>query len=237
MRMRPALSWALALLPWGHAAWSQANGKGTKVVLYKERLAAQWDTVNCVKNVLKINPLVFLRGEVPLFYERALSPRISAELGAGITTRNYLGGGFTGDLADDFSAGTRILPRLAAHLGFRWYLTDDIEPQGAYIQGGFAYLDHSKDIFLKDSTGHLTDNSLRDRRVYNDIRLYAGYQRLSATSNWLFDAYCGAGLRNRAITQVHERLDLAGREWSYSVEERHNNVAAFFLGVKVGYGF
>ena len=218
-------------------AVAQQPGKSTRVLLYKDRLAAQWDTVNCVKNVLKFNPLLFLRGEIPLYYERALSHRLSAELAAGVTTRNYLGGEFSGDSPDDFSAGTRILPRLAAHAGFRWYFTDDLEPQGAYVQAEFAYLDHAKDIAMKDSTGRLTDATLRDRSQYNDVRMYFGYQRLASTSNWLFDAYCGLGLRNRSITRVNERLDLAEREWSYSVTDKHDSVLALFLGVKLGYGF
>ncbi|MEO7082006.1 MAG: hypothetical protein ABIY71_10785 [Flavobacteriales bacterium] len=226
----------LASILSGGSAAAQSKGK-TKVVLYKDRLAAQWDTVNCVKNVVKFNPLLFLRGEIPIYYERALSHRLSAEVAVGVTTRNYLGGDFTGDTPDDFSAGTHILPRLAAHVGFRWYFTDDIEPQGTYLQGEFAYIDHSKDIAMKDSTGRLTDNTLRDQSIYNDVRLYFGYQRLSSTNNWLFDAYCGVGYRNRSITQVNERLNLVERDWSYSVTETHDNVPAFFLGVKIGYGF
>ena len=227
----------LASILSGGSVIAQSGGKTTKVVLYKDRLAAQWDTVNCVKNVLKFNPLLFLRGEVPIYYERALSHRLSAELAAGVTTRNYLGGDITGDTPDDFSAGTRILTRLAAHVGFRWYLTDDIEPQGTYLQGEFAYIDHSKDISKKDSTGRITDNTLRDQSIYNDVRLYFGYQRLSSTNNWLFDAYCGVGFRNRSITQVNERLNLVERDWSYTVEESHDNVLVPFVGVKIGYGF
>lgn len=207
------------------------------MLLYKERLAAEWDTVNCVKNVLKLNPLLFLRGELPLYYERALSPRISAEVAAGITFRNYLGGDLTGDVVDEFSAGTRILTKASFQLGFRYYLVDDIEPQGPYIQGGFAYLNHSKDILLRDGNGHFTDQALRDQRLFNDVRLYLGYQRLASTSNWLFDAYCGIAFRNRSFTRVHEDLDIAAKTWSYSVEKAHDNVLALFLGLKVGYGF
>ncbi|MBX2981290.1 MAG: hypothetical protein WBB32_14155 [Flavobacteriales bacterium] len=226
----------LALMLSGGSTVAQSNEK-TKVVLYKDRVAAKWDTVNCVKNVLKFNPLLFLRGEIPIYYERALSHRLSAEIAAGVTTRNYLGGDLTGDTPDDFSAGTRIIPGLAAHVGFRLYLTDDIEPQGTYLQGEFAYIDHSKDIAQKDSTGRITDATLRDQSIYNDIRIYFGYQRLSSTNNWLFDAYCGVGFRNRSITQVNERLDLVERDWSYTVTETHDNVLALFLGVKIGYGF
>ena len=92
---------ALMLLVGGTTS-AQDRGKPNKVVLYKDRLAAQWDTVNCVKNVFKLNPLLFLRGEAPLYYERALSPKISAEVAVGVTFRNYLGG----DLTD--SPGQRI---------------------------------------------------------------------------------------------------------------------------------
>ena len=238
MAHRSAPLWIalLAMLVCGQAV-AQGKGKSTKVLLYKDRLTAQWDTVNCVKNVFKFNPLLFLRGELPLYYERALSRQISAELAVGITFRNYLGGDLTGDVADDFSAGTDILVKPSFRAGFRYYLTNDLEPQGMYLQGEFAYLDHSKDISVKDSTGHFTDMRLRDQRLYNDIRLYLGYQRLSSINNWLFDAYCGLGFRNRSLTQVEERLNLTERTWDYSVKETHDNVLAPFLGVKVGYGF
>ena len=233
----PVLATALLICSGSAASAQGSSGGSTKVLLYKDRLAAAWDTVDCVKNVLKLNPLLFLRGEMPLYYERALSHRASLELAAGATFRNHLGGDLTGDEVDAFGAGTRILLRPSFHGGLRYYLTDDIEPQGAYVQCGFAYLDHSKDIFLKDSTGQLTSLSLRDRRLYHDLRLYTGYQRLSATSNWLVDVYGGVGYRNRAINQVREHVDLGDLSWHYTVEERHDQVLVFFLGLKVGYGF
>ncbi|MBS1545953.1 MAG: hypothetical protein JST38_18820 [Bacteroidetes bacterium] len=236
MARQPLLLSALLLLC-GGSAFAQGNRKDTKVVLYKDRIAAQWDTVDCVKNVLKLNPLLFLRGEAPLYYERALSPRISAELAVGVTFRNYIGGDLAGDDADDFSAGTHIITKPSYHLGFRYYLTYDLEPQGMYLQGGFAYVDHSKDISVRDSTGAFTDVSLRDQRLYNDVRLYLGYQRLSGTSNWLIDFYGGIGLRNRSLKKVDEHFDLTEKTWSYSTEEKHDNVPAFFLGIKIGYGF
>ncbi len=231
-------AWLLsAAFPWLLFPVHAQSGQQTKVVLYKDRIAAQWDTVNCVKNVIKLNPLIFLRGQIPLYYERALSSRLSAELGVGITTRNYMGGGFTGDLPDDYGAGTKILNRPALRGGFRWYFTHDLEPAGFYMQAELAYVDHAKDIFMKDSTGHVGANSLRDRRLYNDLRLYGGFQALSASSNWLLDLYAGVGFRNRSITQVKEHMDLRDRSWHYTVDENHDNVPALFLGVKLGYGF
>lgn len=233
-RFRPLLLTLLcALLLQG----ALAQPPRTKVVLYKDRLAAQWDTVDCVKNVVTINPLLFLRGEIPVYYERALSIRLSAILGAGITYRNYLNLDFAGDDADDFGAGTEIVAKPSFHLGARYYLLDDLEPQGTYFQVEFAYLNYSKNITQKDSTGQFTSNKLLDERIYNDVRLLFGYQHLSGRNNWLFDFYGGIAMRKRDMQIVHEDLNLSERQWMYSIENKRDNVPAFFLGVRIGYGF
>jgi len=216
-------------------AFAQPNKP--KVVLYKDRLAAQFDTVDCVKNVFKVNPLLFFRGEIPIYFERAITPRLSIEAGIGVTLRNYLALSFTGDDADDFGAGTEIIPRPSFNVGFRYYLVDDLEPQGGYIQTSFAHLNYTKDIRLKGPTGEFTENTLRDDRTYNDIRFLIGYQMISSNSNWLFDLYAGPAFRDRFNVKVQERLDFTTDQFVYTVEESKDQTIAFFLGVKVGLGF
>ncbi len=220
-------------------ALAQPGKPKTKVVLQRDRIAAQWDTVDCVKNALKANPLLFLRGEVPIYYERALSARLSAELGVGLTYRNYINLTVAGDHpdADDFGAGTKIKTHPSFHVGFRYYLVDDLEPQGSYLHIEFAYLRYGKEITEKDSTGQLSERINLDERTYNDFRLYYGYQMLSGSSNWLFDFYGGVALRNRSMIIVNEDLNIAEGKWSYEIERINDAVPAFFLGVKVGLGW
>lgn len=220
-------------------ASAQEGGKPpkTRVVLYKDRLAAQFDTVDCVKNVFKLNPLLFFRGEVPLYYERALSHRLSMELALGVTLRNYMNFSFQGDETDDFGAGTEIVPRPSYHLGARYYTTDDLEPQGWYVHLEFANLTYAKDIRLKDAEGQFTDERLRDERVYNDLRLLLGYQMLSSTSNWLFDAYFGLGMRDRHMQVVNDELDPSTGIHTYGTDTVDDIIPAAFLGIKVGLGF
>lgn len=233
----PSFLFAMALMTLCSMAYAQPGKQGTKVVLYKDRIAAAWDTVKCVKNVFKINPLLFLRGEVPLYYERALSSRLSAELAVGLTYRNYLGLSFAGDDVDDFGAGTDIHVNPSFHIGARYYLVDDLEPQGTYVQAEFAFLKYSKDISQKDSTGEFNGTKMLDSKIYNDVRLYFGYQQLSASNNWLFDIYGGVAFRARDLMIVHEQLNISEQKWTYSTEKKNDQVPAFFLGVKVGYGF
>lgn len=225
----------LVLLVLGFAATAQPPK--TKVLLYKDRLAAQFDTVDCVKNVFKVNPLLFFRGEIPLYYERALTPRLSLEVGLGVTLRNYLALSFVGDDADDFGAGTDIIPNPSFHIAARYYFVDDLEPQGWYLQPEFAHLVYTKDIGTKGSDGQFTGAKLRDERTYNDLRLLFGFQSLGFTSNWILDFYGGFAYRSRNNIIVNERLDLTSLEYTYTVTEKSDNVPAFFLGMKVGLGF
>jgi hypothetical protein len=222
---------------WALFSGAQAQEPKPKVLLYKDRLAAEFDTVNVMKNVFKVNPLLFFRGEVPLYYERALSPNLSLEVGVGVTLRNYLGLSFSGDDADDFGAGTEIIPSLSYRMAVRFYLEGDLEPQGWYIQPEFAHLRYAKDILISDSTGGLTEERLRDDRIYNDVRLLFGYQSLSYSSNWVLDYYCGFAFRARDMQVVTETVDPVTREYSYGVEQRNDFVPALFLGLKVGIGF
>ena len=39
---------------------------------------------------VKINPLLYFRGELPVYFEHAISQRVSMEIAVGITLRNYL---------------------------------------------------------------------------------------------------------------------------------------------------
>lgn len=42
------------------------------------------------QNIIKIAPLSFISGYVPLYFEKEITPFFSLQVGAGITTRNYL---------------------------------------------------------------------------------------------------------------------------------------------------
>jgi len=214
-----------------------AQGDKPKVVLYKDRLAAEFDTVKVMKNVIKANPLLFFRGEMPLYYERALSPNLSIELGVGLTLRNYLALSLVGDDADDFGAGTEIIPSLSLKAGIRFYLEGDLEPQGWYIQPEFGQITYTKDILVSNPAGGFTEERLRDRRTFNDIRLLGGYQLLSYSNNWVLDFYGGFALRVRDQLVVSETLDPSTRTFTYSQEQRNDMVPAAFLGFKVGFGF
>ncbi|MBK6343788.1 MAG: hypothetical protein IPF41_14695 [Flavobacteriales bacterium] len=243
MPIRIAL-FALALCATGlaHAQDKPKKTKAqTRVLLYKEQLAQQFDTVKSVKNVFKLNPLIFFRGEVPLYYERALTPKLSLEVGLGFTARNYLALSWVGDDADEYGAGTKILYNPSYHIGARFYFADDIEPAGVYINPEFAHLVYSKLIREKNPDGSLSERQRLDERTYNDVRVMLGYQSLGYSSNWVLDFYGGLGFRNRDNIVVKEKhiinADPEPDEYLYDDVRENKNVIAFFLGVRIGVGF
>ena len=155
--------------PWRAMA---QNGK-TKVVLYKDRLAAQFDTVKCVKNVIKINPLLFFRGEIPIYYERAISP--NAEPGSGrrchpprITSPSPS----TAMMRMISGPAPRSSRNLSFHIGCRYYFVDDLEPQGTYLQPGLLAPAIHQGHPGEGCRWRISPTStMRDDRIYNDIRV------------------------------------------------------------------
>jgi hypothetical protein len=228
---------AVVVLPLLACAQRTSDSHRMRVLLERERMAQQFDTSRVVKNMFKLNPLLLLRGEVPLIYERALTFRLSAEVGIGFTMRNYMALTLNGDDADDIGAGVDIVMRPTYRGGFRYYLVDDLEPQGPYMQLEFAHLEYVKDIAETGAFGRLTGHSFRDKRTWNDLRLMVGLQQLGRSSNWAFDMYGGIGYRIRHEEVVHETRDLGTGLYTYSMEERNDHVPVLLLGVKVGLGF
>jgi hypothetical protein len=235
--MRRLLPFLFLSLCWAQGPGAQAQPGKTKVLLYKDRMAAEFDTVKVMKNVIKANPLLFFRGELPLYYERALAPNVSIEVGVGLTLRNYLALSLVGDDADDFGAGTEIIPGMSVRAGVRFYMEHDLEPQGWYIQPEFGQLTYTKDILISDPAGGFLEERLRDRRTFNDIRVLGGYQMLSYSSNWVLDFYGGLAFRVRDQLVVTETVDPSTRTFTYTQEQRNDWVPAFYLGLKVGMGF
>lgn len=234
-RISSVLLVLLAILCFSTQATAQKKNKRTKVVVENETKPFRFDTVRAVKNAFKMNPLIFLTGEIPLYYERALSPQISVEAAIGITLRNYISLSFNED-TDDFGGGIEILTKPSFHFAFRYYFDDNVELAGLYLSPEFSYRNYSKYVTEKDDDGGFTDQKLLDERIYNDIKLVLGYQVLSHSSNWVVDMYTGLGARVRSLSIVKEQNTL-GNGFNYEVEEKSDIVPAFYLGFKLGYGF
>jgi hypothetical protein len=89
------------------------------------------------RNVVKINPLSLFLGNVSLSYERVLSEKVSVQLQGGY----WIGGKVEGTKWTGFSLTPEV----------RYYLTDHLRPEGAYLAAFGRYQEIQSEIERSES--------------------------------------------------------------------------------------
>lgn len=199
-----------------------------------ENDAYMYDSLIEVHNGLKFDPLQIFRGEISLFYERRISNRISFEIGAGVTRRDWTYSWFFADV-DDLRRNITMRTGAAFRLGMRYYLSDSPELNGVYVMPQVAYRFYEKSFAELDSAGSLNGQEHLDRRNIGEVNFTFGYQHLSLNSNFFYDVYFGIGHSFYGGTIV-KRQDVP-IETLYYTEPRRGNGWLPVIGVKLGWGF
>jgi hypothetical protein len=187
------------------------------------------------KHIIKINPLAFARGDIPLFYETTRNGRLGIEASIGVTIKDYIGDTYTTILEeieeiDEFGTNTNRYDKLnkpgySFRVGLRYYAIDHGGiPEGLYF--GLNYRNQTYRSKLTSYNGIETNKMLIN--TYNDAFLSFGWLIL-LDKNVYIDPYIGLGLRNRS------RYDLepTENEW-YQVEMNNDIVPLVLVGLKLG---
>jgi hypothetical protein len=195
---------------------------------------------NNPKNIFKINPFDALDGSFPLFFERVLTNKFSAEIGIGVTTtsesftsiRKEL---FGSDFYEGFHQGQT---GTFLKLGVRYYAgKNDDAPEGSYLA-----LEYQTKNFQFDAYPYIKDGSnfyraatgpYQDTKVTNTdlIRVIFGYQS-DNSSNFCWDPYIGIAMRKRTFDGWYE--DESGKPILGSISETK---PIFLIGAKLGIRF
>jgi len=192
------------------------------------------DTLIEVRNAIKIDPLLILKGEMVLVYERAISNHFSAEITLGITRRNWTLP-WLGRDADDLRRNITIKTGPSFKLGFKYYTKNSPELHGFYLMPQFAFRVYEKEFAELDSAGVLNGITHIDRRSINEISLTIGYQHLMLTNNFLLDIYASLGYEERNTQEVF-RIDYTG-ETRYNTKKYVAHGFNPMIGLRLGYGF
>ncbi len=127
-------------------------------------------------NLIKIAPLQFARGDFGLQYERKLTRWLSANVGFGLTHRDYIFERISEDqkyLSPYFKGSVGY----SARLGLRFYIHRDYWPSGWYTTPEVAYRKYNLTANLKRSNadGQLEDQALGIGYSFMECRAYGGY--------------------------------------------------------------
>ncbi|HXC05279.1 MAG TPA: hypothetical protein VNZ86_11040 [Bacteroidia bacterium] len=188
------------------------------------------------KWILKFDPLLIVRGDVPLFLERRLSHMFSLEAAAGVTFQDYFKQVLINDQPlDHKDPNVSNLSGLSGKLALRIY------PHGT-APGDF-YFSPQVDIknYRKDVTGIYLNNSgnyergvLRDQQKYMDLLAVCGTQNTLELDDYVYlDWYIGVGLRiGQEDNVTHNEQNTAVLE----LKSQRITTPVLRLGVKLGLG-
>ena len=195
----------------------------------------QNDSLNRVTTGIKINPLLFFRGELPIYIEQKITGNLSIE-GAYLWTKNdVFAGVFDHDLGAQ-SGITEVQTGNGYKVALRWYFRNNLELSGAYISAEYGEREFKTNYFQKDTLGIQTDERILDRRNFKEIKLIGGLQKLGYYSNFFLDVYGGIGYKFKDFEEVHLEPDLSTQPSHFLMFTRSEGIA-FYAGFKVGFGF
>jgi hypothetical protein len=194
-----------------------------------------------VNNIIKLNPALVINGDFPIIYERIVSRKISFEIGAGLTTRNYFDvtkylRNYTPDIIGfEYKETSGYSLRGAIKL----YLSkDDKAPNGFYISPELLYRVYNRNSPLHDPT---TGNAIEGSEVKTftknmDFKIVLGNQFCMA-KGFAFEYYAGFGVGTRTYTFVQAIPYTDDTTYTDSFGSKSDLVPVFTLGIKLGFGF
>lgn len=212
-------------------------------------------------NVIKISPLGFLKGCIPIYYERRISDLFTIQAGVGITTRNYIRGLlYNAQDNDNTSNGSTEYtwknnvgsqdytdedelynfdyrkPRLGYFVSLQPRLYFDSEaPDGSFMALSLEHYQYNfKSLAItSDGTNTRGKNWVNEYEKLNDVMVLFGYQ--SVYDHVTLEYTSGIGIRN-----IKGQKYAVGTNYSSYTDgwaDYKKTSLNFELGLKVGFHF
>lgn len=200
------------------------------------------------KNALKINPLLYLRGEMPIYYERALTEYISVEAAIGLTFKDYSAGLFDGFndenyLYDKSKASEKVLSNPSFKLGLRYY-AGGLVMDGFYFAVEYAKRDYTTEVIITDeiTTGiNFTTSpvvyNFKEEANHNEIKLIVGSQEHYYWDNVFIDYYVGVGIDKYSEKKIEGNYNSSNSQTDYILKPKEEIAPRVYLGLKIGFVF
>ena len=179
---------------------------------------------------IKINPLLFARGDMPIYFEKSIYNNLALEAGVGITLQDYVVNIFD-DIVWDNNSQIGINRKIgySYRLGLRYYASDyNFESEGMYFE--IIYRSQLYGATL-DKVGELTNLSNDLKHVNNDVLFTLGFVQIF-DENAFIDPFIGFGIRRRNYDTIS--FETVNSTTTYSIVNENDVVPTLTLGVKFG---
>jgi hypothetical protein len=216
------------------------------------------------QNIIKIAPFSFITGYIPLYFEREITPFLSLQAGAGVTTRNYLK-----EWANNFELSrseseknTWSIPGNEGNtnynpandfknrknsLGYYFSIQPHIYFENEGLDGSFVSLSYDRARYnsssykilngLSDSNGDplLSNDTYKEFETVSDISANIGYQTLYDRIGVEYSA--GIALRNVTGRRYAYTNDNNSGKFIEGYSDIKKTTPAFTISLKVGYHY
>ena len=216
-----------ALMLTAFSAFSQE----TSVAIMKKTEVKKNMNTNSALSV-KIDPIQFLRGDIPLYFEKNIYNNLAIEAGVGITLKDYIL-----NLSDDIAWDEHSEVGINRNIGYsyrfaiRYYAYDySFASEGMYFELKYRSQVYSADL---QSIGSEKNLDKKLKHTNSDVLLSVGYVKFFE-ENAFIEPYIGFGIRNRRFDRIN--LDQTNNA-SFELVKENETVPLISLGVKLGISF
>lgn len=183
-------------------------------------------------NLIKINPLLIINGDIPIYFEHIVSEHLTIEGGIGITQYDYL----YYSLHPEYSLTSEITRTanigVSIRASVRFYPSSYIKPlEDYYIGPEIRFKYYNTEVTCGSK---ITPHS--ERRTHIDFKISGGYIYY-ISDRVAIDIYGGIGLRKIMLTRVYCTDDQGNLANDGYPETKDNLAPVIALGFKIGFGF
>ena len=195
---------------------------------------------NTIKNIFKLNPCLFLNGDIPIYYERALNSFMTLEVAPGITYHD-----FWGDLYNEADVDTFLSlpfePEERSGIGYSFKIDVKFFPgadnllDGFYLSPEIGYRHYTDSYVNYDGFGNTTSIYSPGFTNVTDIKLIFGSEEESEDiDNFIKDLYFGLGVRH--ISAIYYGEGQKGTVYFTQQLTKTTWEPTLYFGFKVGIG-
>lgn len=178
------------------------------------------------RNVFKLNPLLFFRGDVPIYYEKSINDKIAVEAGVGFTLSDYFNYYY---LSDDYEYEENNGLGYSFRLGLRYYASDySYMQEGFYFAVNVRYQAYRADFKSIENVVYSENNNSSNL----DFRLHVGYLHMYE-ENFFFEPYIAFGVRNGKYMEINYN----SISDDYTTRKTTSINPIFSIGIKLGISF
>ncbi|MFC5270789.1 DUF3575 domain-containing protein [Adhaeribacter terreus] len=185
---------------------------------------------------IKMNPLLLLQGDIPVYLERKIAKKLTIEFGLGMTYDNVV----TDALDPDHYSETTTKENLMGYsvaAGLRYYPSSTYETmEGYYFAPEVRYRKYKSvaNQYLEEPI------NVKQGRDFTDFKLGFGY--VDFIEDHIFiDMYTGVGMRKRNYFNMVRDGEIIDNGTTivetYELWNENKMVPLFSLGAKIGFAF